>query len=330
MSLRVTQKYRATAQDSTIREEMRALEPTHDSAGPRVLTIKPLAWLAQIRATDDDEAWPLDLWQSFFCGTIGLPLPIVAAQPSTRCGCARWFLDKNGDHAKTCKHHTGATKAHDWACERLADSFRSTGTKVKTQGAVTAVNGKKRGDIELTGYLSQGAQDLVLDFSMRHYRGGAAPRNWHRNGELLHPGKPDKDLDEKAARKITKYREHYRDHRRHLDFMPAIASTSGRIHCELLRLLFLHAHRETTRFFEIWDEGHAQPNTLRFTYRRAAFFNTLKSKTGLMVARAAALRTNINIDGRPLPTQKRWRTSSKACAPHLLHACAPHFHIPVN
>ena len=27
----------------------------------------------------------------------------------------------------------------------------------------------------------------------------------------------------------------------------------------------------------------------------------LKSKTGLMVARAAALRTNINIDGRPLP-----------------------------
>ena len=32
------------------------------------------------------------------------------------------------------------------------------------------------------------------------------------------------------------------------------------------------------------------------------FFNTLKSKTGLMVARAAALRANINIDGRPRPT----------------------------
>ena len=41
-----------------------------------------------------------------------------------------------------------------------------------------------------------------------------------------------------------------------------------------------------TRFFEIWDDGHAQPNTLRFTYRRAAFFYTLKSKAGLMVARA--------------------------------------------
>ena len=49
-----------------------------------------------------------------------------------------------------------------------------------------------------------------------------------------------------------------------------------------------------------------------------------------MVARAAALQVNINIDGRPLPTKKRWRTSSKACAPRLLHACAPQFHLPVN
>ena len=31
-----------------------------------------------------------------------------------------------------------------------------------------------RGDLELMGYLGDGAQDLVLDFSMRHYRGGAA------------------------------------------------------------------------------------------------------------------------------------------------------------
>ena len=29
---------------------------------------------------------------------------------------------------------------------------------------------------------------------------------------------------------------------------------------------------------------------------------------------------SLNIDGRPLPTKKRWRTSSKACAPHIFHA----------
>ena len=75
------------------------------------------------------------------------------------------------------------------------------------------------------------------------------------------------------------------------DFLPAIASTSGRIHCKL-RLLFLHAHRETTCFFTTGTRNHTH----------LGFFNTLKSKTGLMVARAAALRANINIDGRPRPT----------------------------
>ena len=102
MRLRATQTYTATVQDSTLREEMRALEPAHEDAKPRTLKIKPMGWLSQIRATDDDESWPLDLWQSFFCSTIGLPLPIVAAQPSTRCGCGRWYLDQYGDHAKTC------------------------------------------------------------------------------------------------------------------------------------------------------------------------------------------------------------------------------------
>ena len=38
----------------------------------------------------------------------------------------------------------------------------------------------------------------------------------------------------------------------------------------------------------------------------------------------------LNTDGRPLPTKRRWRTSSKACAPHLLHSCASHFHLLVT
>ena len=47
----------------------------------------------------------------------------------------------------------------------------------------------------------------MLDLSFRHYRAGAAPRNWHRKEELLHPGNPERVLDEKAARKIAKYKE---------------------------------------------------------------------------------------------------------------------------
>ena len=47
---------------------------------------------------------------------------------------------------------------------------------------------------------------------------------------------------------------------------------------------------------------------------------TIKSKTGLMVAKAAALRIKIDTDRRPLSAKKRWRTSSKLCAPELLTA----------
>lgn len=39
-----------------------------------------------------------------------------------------------------------------------------------------------------------------------------------------------------------------------------------------------------------------------------------------LVARATALRININSDGRLLPTKKRWRTSNKLCARRLLSA----------
>ena len=47
--------------------------------------------------------------------------------------------------------------------------------------------------------------------------------------------------------------------------MPAIVSTSGRIHREFLRLLFVNLHCETTRYFEILNGERAQPNTPRFT-----------------------------------------------------------------
>ena len=77
--------------------------------------------------------------------------------------------------------------------------------------------------------------------------------------------------------------------------MPAVASTSGRLHCEFVRILFLQAHRETDRFFAASGVQLAQSN--QFHYRRAAFYSQLKSKVGNILAKAAALRIHLNIDG---------------------------------
>ena len=86
--------------------------------------------------------------------------------------------------------------------------------------------------------------------------------------------------------------------------MPLVASTSGRVHSELARLLFLQAHRETTQYFEAQGQQLAQTNHLdTFHYKRAAFYNGLKSKVGLVLAKAAALRINLNLDGVPIPSR---------------------------
>jgi hypothetical protein len=48
----------------------------------------------------------------------------------------------------------------------------------------------------------------------------------------------------------------------------AIASTSGRLHSEFVRLLFLQAHRETDRFFAASGVHLAQTQRGMFHFRR--------------------------------------------------------------
>jgi hypothetical protein len=72
---------------------------------------------------------------------------------------------------------------------------------------------------------------------------------------VLHcPNDIDGPLNEAAADKIRQYRATCRtDYNNRtsnaISFMPVIACTSGRLHGEFVRLLFLQAPRETDHFF---------------------------------------------------------------------------------
>ncbi len=46
-----------------------------------------------------------------------------------------------------------------------------------------------------------------------------------------------------------------------------------------------------------------------FHYRRSAFFSNLKSKTGNLLAKAAALRINLNLDGAPIASKSHTHPS---------------------
>jgi hypothetical protein len=81
----------------------------------------------------------------------------------------------------------------------------------------------------------------------------------------------DQSLNEAAADKIRKYRaDHNNKSPTAVSFMPAVASTSGRLHSEFVRLLFLQAHRETDRFFAASGVQLAQHDHGLFDFRRAA------------------------------------------------------------
>ena len=105
-------------------------------------------------------------------------------------------------------------------------------------------------------------------------------------------------INETAADKIRKYRADYNNNPPSVvSFMPAIDSTSGRLHSEFIRLLFLQTHRETDLFFAASGVPLAQSTSGGFFhFRRAAFFSNLKSKNGNLLAKGTDLRINLNLE----------------------------------
>jgi hypothetical protein len=202
-----------------------------------------------------NDVWDQPLWETFVCTTLGLEVPVLASLPRRNqrapalCGCKKHGMDLFGDHTSTCTAHFGATKAHDWAVGVLVPLFRTAGHTVRSQHQVTASAGQRRCDVEIKSYLQDaaGPRSLVFDWSITHDRIGSSA-HVQQNGLILHPQDLDAPLRLAAQRKVNSYRQQYADNQ-NISFLPAIMTTSSRMHGEFLRVLFLQAHRETTAHF---------------------------------------------------------------------------------
>ena len=163
--------------------------------------------------------------------------------------------------------------------------------------------GQQCGDIELTGYLANtsGPVPLVLDLRIDHERFGSTS-DPNLNGHLHYPNDIDRSINEDTADKIRKYRADYNNNPPSaVSFMTDLPSTSGRLHREFIRLLFLQTHRETDRFLTASGVQLAQSISGGFFhFRRAAFSSMFKSRVGNIMAKASALRVNVNLDGAPI------------------------------
>jgi hypothetical protein len=131
------------------------------------------------------------------------------------------------------------------------------------------------------------------------------------NGHLKYPNNLDQSLNDAGADIIRKYRADYNNRPPSVvSFMSSIASTSGRLHSEFVRLLFLQAHREIDRFFTVSGVHLAQTNPSgQFHFHHTAFTSMLKSRVGNILAKAAALRINLNLDGAPIASKSHTHPS---------------------
>jgi hypothetical protein len=91
---------------------------------------------------------------------------------------------------------------------------------------------------------------LLLDFTMTHPHYGRS--HVHPIGQLTNirrsdgAPEPDGDLRVVVRKKILHYHQLYLDRPDPIACMPVAVDTSVRIYDDLLRLLFLHAHREAS------------------------------------------------------------------------------------
>jgi hypothetical protein len=138
-----------------------------------------------------------------------------------------------------------------------------------------------------------GSRSLVFDLNITHDRFGSSS-HVQQNGSLSHPQDLDGPMRVAAQRKTNAYRQTYADNQ-NISFLPAIMSTSNRMHGEFLSLLFLQARRETEAHFTATGLPSQLNQLESFRFKRDAFYQGLKSKVRLAAGKAAALRIILNV-----------------------------------
>jgi hypothetical protein len=183
------------------------------------------------------------------------------------CPCLRQRLDT--DHLHTCSKHSGKRYgAHERVLSAVADIAHAAGFRTNRGSRVPTSRGQRRGDLEIKGLNVAGTTDLIVDVALVHdFHGNVVDPS--RHGQPRHPN-PDKVLIDTAVAKAqgNEYRPDYlRNHNK--AFLPLVMSTSGRLHSEFARLLYILAHQRAVRFFATL---HYEPCDEELCQRRGAFF----------------------------------------------------------
>ena len=177
----------------------------------------------------------------------------------------------------------------------LAPLIRAAGHTVRTQHGVTASAGQRRGDVEIRNLLRDqaGRWILVFDLSITHERFGSSS-HVQQNGHLTHPQDIDAPLRLAAQRKINSYSQQCADNQ---NFFSSPSSAPPPACTANFGVFFFYRPTGDRGALQCHCVPSQRSKSDSFRFKRAAFFQGLKSKIGLAAAKVAALRINLNIDG---------------------------------
>jgi hypothetical protein len=164
---------------------------------------------------------------------------------------------------------------------------------------VLTSEGNRRAGLEIRNIHVAQQTDLLVDVTLRHDFIGAGHIGQNQ-GQLRNPDNPDHILESATADKIRNYRDTYRRNR-HVAFLSACMSTSGRIHGELLRLIFFLSNKQADDYFAAL--GY-QPHKQEFCHRRGVFFQQNRGTIGLARAQAVALCGAPTTERRNVPAPR--------------------------
>ena len=108
--------------------------------------------------------------------------------------------------------------------------------------------------------------------------------------------------------KIRKNRSDYNNNN-DISFMSPTPSTSGRLHSDYVRLLFLQTHRETDRFFVVSGVLFQESDRGYFHFHRVVFSSLLKSGVGNNLVKSESSRITLNLDGTPITSKSHTHPS---------------------
>ena len=151
------------------------------------------------------------------------------------------------NHINSCIHHASNwTGAHEHILRALERICNDAGFATNHKRVLTS-EGSRRADLEIRNICVAEKIDLLVDVTLRHDFVGAG-RSGLTQGQLRNPDNLDHIFESAAADKIRNYRDPYQRNRQ-VAFLPACMSTSGRIHGELLCLIFFLSNKQADDYF---------------------------------------------------------------------------------